>query len=226
MERDMFRKTPYSIAVAGLVLSMACSNSPPPEQPAPQPSEAELATQRRVQDSLDGIRRMAVADSVERARVAELAVRAQADSVERVRLAEAAVVREASEKAAAQTAELSQELKTMVHFDVGASALQSEGRDALDRKVAILMANPAVRLQITGACDDRGSDAYNLALGTRRAVAVRKYLVGKGIDATRFDENSTGEGSPIDTGQDEMAWAKNRRAEFAIMNGDVLLAAK
>lgn len=221
----MIRTPTYSIAVAGLVMAMACSQSPPPEQPPPQPSEAELAMQRRTQDSLDGIRRMA-ADSVERVRVAELAVRARADSVERVRLAVAAAARDSSEKVAAKTAELSQELKTLVHFDVGASALQADGRDALDRKVLILVANPAVRLQITGATDDRGSDAYNQALGTRRAVAVRRYLVSKGIDLARLDEASSGEGSPIEAGRDEAAWAKNRRAEFVVLNGDVLLAAR
>ena len=96
----------------------------------------------------------------------------------------------------------------------------------LDRKAAILIANPAVRLQITGAADERGSAAYNQNLGKRRAAAVRAYLVGKGIDVSRLDELSTGETAPIADGHDETAWAENRRAEFVIVSGDLPLTMK
>lgn len=173
--------------------------------------------QQRVQDSIAAVNR-ARSDSVERARQVELASRARADSVERVRVAAEAAARQVAAVADAKNTELRQELGVMVHFDVGRSQIRVDGGAALDRKVAILAANPDVRLQITGATDDRGSDAYNQALGNRRANAVKKYLVDKGIDAGRLNEMSSGEKSPIETGRGEAAWAMNRRAEFLIVS--------
>jgi hypothetical protein len=79
-------------------------------------------------------------------------------------------------------------------------------------------------VRITGACDDRGSDAYNQALGDRRAAAVKRYLVAQGIDAARLEQASVGEKSPLDAGSGEAAWARNRRAEFTILSGDSPLA--
>ena len=76
-----------------------------------------------------------------------------------------------------------------------------------------------------GACDERGSDQYNLALGSRRAAAAKEYLVEQGIDAGRLDEVSTGEGSPIDPARNEAAWVRNRRAEFQIVSGGGALTA-
>jgi peptidoglycan-associated lipoprotein len=207
------------ITITGVALASGCHSSPPSPPPTPQPTEAEIAMHRHTQDSLDAVSRAAV-DSVERARQVELAERARADSAERARLAVEAAAREAAEQSSA----LRTELEVMVHFDAARSQLQPDGRTALDRKVAILKANPAVRLQITGACDERGSDQYNMALGERRASAVRRYLVEQGIDVARLDVLSSGEKSPIDSGSGEAAWAQNRRAEFVIVSGDSPLA--
>jgi len=172
-----------------------------------------------MQDSLDAVAR-ATADSVEQARQQlALAEKARADSIEQVRLAT-----EAAARATEKDAELRQELGVMVYFDVAQAQIQTDGQAILDRKVAILNANPAVRIRITGACDERGSDQYNEALGERRAAAVEKYLTGKGIDVARLDQVSNGEKDPVDSGSDEAAWARNRRAEFVIVGGDMRLA--
>jgi peptidoglycan-associated lipoprotein len=69
---------------------------------------------------------------------------------------------------------------------------------------------------IEGHCDERGSREYNLALGERRALAVRAYLVGLGIDATRLQTKSYGEEQPVAMGHDESSWSRNRRAEFVL----------
>jgi len=97
---------------------------------------------------------------------------------------------------------------------------------ALDRKVAILNANPEVRLQITGATDDRGSDAYNQPLGNRRANVFKRYLVDKGIDAGRLNEMSSGEKSLSRWTRARQRGPKNRRAEFVIVSADRPLAMK
>jgi peptidoglycan-associated lipoprotein len=212
------RKTAFFIALVLLGFAAACNRAPPPVAATPQPTPAEIAQQRHTQDSLDAVRR-ATADSVEQARLVALAERARADSVERARVAAAAAV-------ARENATLRDELAVMVHFDVAQAEIQSVGHAALDRKVAILKANPMVRVRITGACDDRGSDEYNEALGDRRAAAVQRYLVANGIDAARLEQVSAGEKFPIDAGTGEVAWARNRRAEFKILSGDAPLAAR
>ena len=95
----------------------------------------------------------------------------------------------------------------------------------LDRKAAILNANPALRLRISGHADERGSDEYNLVLGNNRALSARRYLEGKGVAAARIEVTSFGEERPVDPASTEEAWTKNRRDEFEIIaGGDRLVA--
>jgi len=110
-------------------------------------------------------------------------------------------------------------LATMIHFDYDKSNIRSEDAAVLDQKVAILQANPNLRIRISGHCDERGSDEYNLALGNRRATAAKQYLVSHGIEAGRIETVSYGEERPIAPGHDEAAWAQNRRDEVEIIAG-------
>jgi len=113
----------------------------------------------------------------------------------------------------------------MVHFDFNRSNIR-EGEDTqvLEMKLAILVANPNLRLEIVGHCDERGTDEYNMALGNRRAVSSRAFLTDRGIAETRITVRSRGEEQPLDAGHTEEAWARNRRAEFRIVGGgDVLV---
>ena len=110
-------------------------------------------------------------------------------------------------------------LATMIHFDYDRSNVRPEDMGDLDQKVAILQANPDVRIRIGGHCDERGSDEYNLALGNRRAQAAKQYLVSHGIDASRIETQSWGEERPMVDGHDESAWSQNRRAEFEVTSG-------
>ena len=75
---------------------------------------------------------------------------------------------------------------------------------------------PSVRILIEGHCDERGTAAYNLALGERRADTAKEFLVNLGIPADRVTTISYGEEKPVDPGQNEEAWAKNRRAHFEL----------
>jgi peptidoglycan-associated lipoprotein len=149
-------------------------------------------------------------------RAAELE-RQRQDSIARARAAAEATPGEAA-------ARLRAVLEERVHFDYDDSNLRGDAQEALGRKVPILRANPGVRLRIAGHADERGSVEYNLALGMRRANAVREYLAGFGIDAGRFETVSMGEDMPLDPGSTEAAWAQNRRAEFTITaGGDALM---
>jgi peptidoglycan-associated lipoprotein len=156
----------------------------------------------------------------------DAATRARADSVEQGRLAAlAAVDRARADSLAQASAALRAEVGGLIHFEFDRSGIQPADSAALDRKAAILTANPAVRVRIAGYCDERGSDEYNLALGNRRAAAVRQYLIERGIDAGRLDVVSFGSASPVDSGQTEAAWALNRRAGFEIVSATDALTA-
>ena len=75
---------------------------------------------------------------------------------------------------------------------------------------------PTWVITIEGHCDERGTAEYNLALGERRALSAREYLVSRGLDASRMRTVSYGKEFPFDPGHDEQAWARNRRAHFVI----------
>jgi peptidoglycan-associated lipoprotein len=105
-----------------------------------------------------------------------------------------------------------------IYFAFDRYDLSNEAIGTLDRKVAFLNDNREVRVQIEGHCDDRGTTAYNLALGERRANSAKTYLTTAGVSAARLSTVSYGEERPIDPGQTEAAWAKNRRAQFVLQN--------
>jgi peptidoglycan-associated lipoprotein len=148
-------------------------------------------------------------------RAAELE-RMRQDSIARARAgADADAARRTAEAAARARAVLEE----TVHFDYDDASIRTDAQEALARKVPILRANPDARIRIDGHADERGSVEYNLALGMRRANAVRDYLTGFGIDAARFEVRSMGEDMPLDPASNERAWALNRRAEFSVTVG-------
>jgi len=99
-----------------------------------------------------------------------------------------------------------------VYFGFDSSELDGEAQATLDRQAAFLNVNPTVVVIIEGHADERGTREYNLALGDRRAVSVRDYLLAKGLDAARIRTVSYGKERPSVAGSNEEAWAKNRRA--------------
>jgi peptidoglycan-associated lipoprotein len=107
-------------------------------------------------------------------------------------------------------------LAERVHFDFDKSDIRPDAEEVLQRKVTVLREYPGVELRLEGHCDERGSNEYNLALGQRRAESVKRYLVSYGLSAGRFATISYGEERPVARGQNEEAWAMNRRAEFTI----------
>jgi peptidoglycan-associated lipoprotein len=179
--------------LAATVLVAACKKAPPPPPAPTGPSDEELARAR--------------ADSI-------AAARAAADEVARQRAeAEAAAARERAVAAARTT------LEEMVFFDYDKSDIREDAAAVLRGKVEILRASPQVQMQIQGHADERGSTEYNLALGNRRAEAVRQFLTGFGIAESRFSIISYGEERPMEMASGEAAWSRNRRAQFVITAG-------
>jgi peptidoglycan-associated lipoprotein len=101
-------------------------------------------------------------------------------------------------------------------FELDSSEIDADGQAVLNANAALLKKYPTWTVTIEGHCDERGSAEYNLALGERRAVAARAYLVSLGISADRLRTVSYGKEFPFDPGHDEAAFAKNRRAHFVI----------
>jgi peptidoglycan-associated lipoprotein len=99
-----------------------------------------------------------------------------------------------------------------VFFAFDSSELSAESQSTLDRQAAFLNVNPTLVVIVEGHADERGTREYNLALGDRRAVAVRDYLLAKGLNAARIRTVSYGKERPAVVGSNEDAWAKNRRA--------------
>lgn len=110
-------------------------------------------------------------------------------------------------------------LAEKIHFDFDAAVISSADMALLDQKAAIMRKNPALKIRISGHCDERGSDSYNLSLGFRRAEAARDYLVKAGVNANNIETTSLGREAPIDRGGTEAAWAQNRRDEFEATAG-------
>ena len=185
------RKRTGVIAILAMGLALgACKKKEPPPTPTPPP----VQTRDTAAENAAARAAQARADSLARADAAR-------------RAAEAAVT------------EARNTLTEMVFFDYDMSDIRADMQDVLNRKAALLRANPSVTMRIDGHADERGTVEYNLALSLRRAKAVREYLTGFGVDVSRLEVAGYGEEKPLDSGTTEDAYARNRRAEFQITRG-------
>ena len=103
-----------------------------------------------------------------------------------------------------------------VRFDFDKSEVREDGRKTCQAVADYMKKNPKAKLLIEGHCDERGTAEYNMALGERRATAVMTYLVSLGVSKGALSTVSFGKEKPLDPGNDEGAWAKNRRAHFVL----------
>ena len=103
-----------------------------------------------------------------------------------------------------------------VFFDYDKATVRDDQKAALTENASWLKANPGVKVLLEGHCDERGTAEYNLALGERRAKAVKDYLISAGIAADRVSTISYGEERPFVLGHDESAWKWNRRGHFVV----------
>ncbi len=187
-------------AIASTLILAACGGGDPPPPPAPTgPTQAEIDARN---------------DSIAAARAAEAArAAAERDAARR----EQDRLNQARDRARAT-------LEAEVLFDYDRSVITAAGERILRAKLPILRNSPTLRLRFEGHADERGSTEYNLALGSRRAESVRDFLSGFGIMANRFTTTSFGEERPTVNRSDEAAWAQNRRVEFVIAGGQIVVS--
>jgi peptidoglycan-associated lipoprotein len=106
-----------------------------------------------------------------------------------------------------------------VHFALNKYQVEDNDKSLLQRQAAWLLKYPRVRVRIEGHCDERGTREYNLALGARRANAVKEYLASQGVAIGRMDTISYGKERPICTESNESCWSQNRRGVTTINAG-------
>jgi peptidoglycan-associated lipoprotein len=103
-----------------------------------------------------------------------------------------------------------------VFFEFDSSTLSPEAQEQLKQNGVWLESNAVKKALVEGHCDERGTSEYNLALGDRRAVSAKEFLVRYGVSPSRLETVSFGEERPFSSGHEEESWAKNRRAHFVL----------
>jgi len=104
-----------------------------------------------------------------------------------------------------------------VYFDFDSALIQGDQVERIEANADFIKSRPDIRVRIEGNCDPRGTREYNLALGERRALNAKKYLVNLGVEPDRLSTISWGEEKLLLFGHDELSWAQNRRDDFVLV---------
>ncbi len=103
-----------------------------------------------------------------------------------------------------------------LYFDYDSSTIRDDQKDVMRANAAWLKGHPKAKIRIEGNCDERGTREYNQALGQRRAVSAKKYLVALGVSGSRISLISYGKEKPVCTEDSEGCWKKNRKDDFSV----------
>jgi peptidoglycan-associated lipoprotein len=217
------------LALAALIAGCP-KNIPQPEIDAAEQAMADIEstkdcapeTYQAAKTMMDRARALLKEERYEEAKTALIAAKQLAEKArkecEEKKAAELAAKKEPEPEPVAKEIEIEKDTgpdrMVTVYFGFNEATLTDEARTALNNNAEYLRHHEGQRIQVEGHCDSRGSTEYNLALGERRAMAVRKYLVKLGVNPTRLEIISYGEERPVDPSQSEDAWSQNRRAEF------------
>jgi peptidoglycan-associated lipoprotein len=194
MRRNIWIILAMLLLIPGLLLTTSCAKKQVQTETAVEEPEEEMVVEEDT------------AAEEEAARQAEM---------ERQKALEAERLAEEEAKRVAMMA-LNMFQSEDIYFDFDSSALSPMSQEVLQRKADWMNENMDATVIVEGHCDERGTAAYNLALGERRADAAKEFLVNLGVSADRVTTISYGEEKPVDPGQNEEAWAKNRRAHFVV----------
>ncbi len=193
------------VIVPGLLFTVSCAKkvvqSEPVAEEAPvEPVVDEAALAAQEQAAQEEAARQWEMQAEEELRQAQLAEQAAKEA----------------ELERAQMAAMQMFMNEDVYFDFDSSALGDMAKEVLSRKAEWLRMVTDASVIIEGHCDERGTSAYNIALGDRRAESAKAFLLDLGINANQLSTISYGEERPVDTGKNEESWAKNRRAHFVV----------
>ena len=204
MQKKLWICISMLVIIPGLLFTTSCAKKIIKSEPA-----AEESTMGVVEETADGDTGLAAQDEAAR----KLEMQAEED-LKQTQMAEQAA-REEEEKRA-EIAAVQMFMNEDVYFDFDSSAIEDAAKNLLFQKADWLRMNPDASVIIEGHCDERGTSAYNIALGDRRSESAKAFLLNLGIDGNLLSTISYGEERQVDTGKNEGAWAKNRRAHFVI----------
>ena len=221
----------YLLAIMFIVFSVSvfinsCApKKPKVDQAAIMREQERAAEETRLKAEEEERRKFDEAMKVEQERRAAEEARLKAEEDARLKAEEEKRVEEERLKEEGEiTPQVAREAETKtvpqlddIHFDFDKSDIRADSREILQKNADWLQNNPDIKIQIEGHCDERGTAEYNLALGERRAMSTKKYLISLGISADRIYTISYGEELPIDPNHSEDAWSKNRRAHFLVI---------
>lgn len=196
------------VIVPGLLFTVSCAKKVVQSEPT---VEQDISAQDAAADT--EIARAAQEKAAQEEAARQWEMQAEED------LRQAQLAEEAAKEAEMERAEMAAMQMFMnedIYFDFDSSALGDMAKNVLSRKAEWLRMNTDASVIIEGHCDDRGTSAYNIALGDRRAESAKAFLLDLGIDANQLSSISYGEERPVDTGMNEESWAKNRRAHFVV----------
>ncbi len=196
------------VIVPGLLFTVSCAKKVVQSEPM---VEDEIAAQDSAADDQIALAAQEKAAQEEAARQWEMQAE---EDLRQTQLAEQAAKEEEMERA--KMAAMQMFMNEDVYYDFDSSALSDMAKNVLSRKAEWLRMNADASVIIEGHCDERGTSAYNIALGDRRAGSAKAFLLDLGIDAAQLSSISYGEERPVDTGMNEESWAKNRRVHFVI----------
>lgn len=190
MKNRVWMNLIMAVLVAGLMFTVSCAKKTVVTEPTQIESKEQVETKvEQAQSDADMIKQQ----KIDEQKAAEMAMM------------------EAKEMAAKKRF-----VNQDIHFKYDSSELSAMAKLVIKEKAAWLKENYSVSVTVEGHCDERGTTDYNLALGERRASAVKAYLINLGVAASRLNTISYGEEQPVDMAQTESAYRKNRRAHFSI----------
>jgi peptidoglycan-associated lipoprotein len=195
MKKKLWMVLIVLLVMPALIMTTGCSKK------QVQPDVSLIGTDA---DQYDAARQRAMAEEEE----------ARRKALEERRLMEEQGLME--EKSREDMLQRQQYMKEDIYFDFDQSVIRPDAQDVLRKKAEFLRENSGSSVIIEGHCDERGTSEYNLALGERRALAAKAFLMNMGISSSRLSTISYGEERPVDPGSNEEAWARNRRAHFVL----------
>jgi peptidoglycan-associated lipoprotein len=212
-EANMLRKMWICLAllvvIPGLLFTVSCAK----KVVQAEPEAEEAAVVEKAEPEADLASKVAEEQAAQEEAARQWEMAAEEDLKKEQMAADAA---KAEDMERAKMAAMQMFMNEDIYFEFDSAVLLPMAREVLSRKADWIRENQDASVIIEGHCDERGTNAYNIALGDRRAESAKAYLVDLGIDAVLLTTISYGEERPVDPGHNEEAWAKNRRTHFVI----------
>jgi len=201
------------VIIPGLLFTVSCAKKVVQSEPTAEEEVTPAAAAVEEPAAVDDADLAAQEQAAQEEAARQWEMKAEED-LKQAQMAEQAAKEEEIERA--KMAAMMMFMSEDIYFSFDSAILGEMAKNLLSRKAEWLRINPVASVIIEGHCDERGTNAYNIALGDRRAESVKAFFVEIGIDATQLSTISYGEERPVAKDNNERAWIQNRRAHFVI----------